>query len=194
MHPRLSAVAIGAVVAGSVAACSPALDWREVHPDGSAGLGALFPCKPTSHARMLSLAGAETRTTLVACSSGGATWAVAFADVAQSFDLEADNGWTVQAKAKANSYEMDRNGYAVLDYAVEFYKPGEAKPFQAMTARRQIEPGRTDDGQFYLSLAEAGSGAVAELMELQKKLENPEALHPAGPPKPSVLPSSDAPT
>lgn len=68
-------------MAGAVAACSPALDWREVHPDGSAGLGALFPCKPTSHARMLNLAGAETRTTLVACSSGGATWAVAFADV-----------------------------------------------------------------------------------------------------------------
>lgn len=109
-------------------------------------------------------------------SGGTVSCAVAFADVAQSFDLKADNGWTVQAKAKANSYEMDRNGYAVLDYAVEFYKPGEAKPFQAMTARRQIEPGRTDDGQFYLSLAEAGSGAMAELMELQKKFENPEAL------------------
>jgi hypothetical protein len=62
------------------AACSAAFDWREVRPEGS-DLVALFPCKPASHARQLSLAGAAARTTLYACSTGGATWAVSFADV-----------------------------------------------------------------------------------------------------------------
>jgi hypothetical protein len=62
------------------AACSAALDWREVRPEGS-DIVALFPCKPASHARQLSLSGVPVRTTLYACSTGGATWAVSFADV-----------------------------------------------------------------------------------------------------------------
>lgn len=69
------------VLAAALAGCTPALDWREVRPDGSGGLSALFPCKPTSHARMVALAGARIRTTLVACSAGGTTWGIAFADV-----------------------------------------------------------------------------------------------------------------
>jgi hypothetical protein len=102
--------------------------------------------------------------------------AIAFANVAQGFDLKADNGWLVRATPKAASFELDRNGYALLDYAVDFSKPGEARPFQSMTARRQIQPGATDDGQFSLSLSEVGSGAMAELTELQKKLADVEAL------------------
>lgn len=66
---------------GALAACSPVLDWREVHPEGGSGLSALFPCKPTHHTRALMLAGTSTRTTLYACSSGGTTWALVIADV-----------------------------------------------------------------------------------------------------------------
>jgi hypothetical protein len=62
-------------------ACSPALDWREVRPDGAAA-SLMLPCKPASHARKLRLAGAEVKLTLYACNANGATWAIGFADMA----------------------------------------------------------------------------------------------------------------
>lgn len=64
----------------AVAACTAALDWRDVRPEGQE-LVAMFPCKPASHARQLALAGMSARTTLYACSTAGATWAISFADV-----------------------------------------------------------------------------------------------------------------
>lgn len=49
----------------------------------SSGLVAMFPCKPASHARRLTLAGADVEMTLYACSAEGVTYAVGFADVGQ---------------------------------------------------------------------------------------------------------------
>jgi hypothetical protein len=63
-------------------ACSPTLDWREVRPEGS-GAVALFPCKPSTDARMVMLEGARVRMLLTACRAGDATWALAFADAAE---------------------------------------------------------------------------------------------------------------
>ena len=75
---RLPWLAAGATLL--LSACTPNLDWREVRPDDS-GAVALFPCKPTHHARKLVLAGQEVLLHLVACSAGDATWALAFADL-----------------------------------------------------------------------------------------------------------------
>jgi hypothetical protein len=77
MHFRLPLPGSAALL---LAACSPALDWREVRPEAS-GVVALFPCKPASHARSVTLAGAPVRLTLVACNAAGATWAIAYTDV-----------------------------------------------------------------------------------------------------------------
>ena len=63
-----------------LAACSPALDWREVRPDGS-GAALMLPCRPASHARDVVLAGAPARLTLYACNTSGMTWALAYADL-----------------------------------------------------------------------------------------------------------------
>lgn len=65
-------------LAGS--ACTPALDWREVRPEGSGAL-ASFPCKPSSHSRTVTLAGAAMQLSLYACSAADVTYAVAVADV-----------------------------------------------------------------------------------------------------------------
>jgi hypothetical protein len=65
---------------GLLAACAPALDWREVRPDDS-GVTMLFPCKPDSHARRVSLGKQQVRLLLHACTAGGSTWALAFADM-----------------------------------------------------------------------------------------------------------------
>ncbi len=62
-------------------ACAPALDWRDVRLADS-DVTALFPCKPDQHARTVSLAQQQVRLVLYACNAGGATWALAAADVA----------------------------------------------------------------------------------------------------------------
>lgn len=81
MSPRSSLLlpALGALAA----ACSPALDWRELRPAGTA-LEVLMPCKPASHARHIALAGAEVELTMHACRAADATWALAHADIADA--------------------------------------------------------------------------------------------------------------
>jgi hypothetical protein len=69
-----------AAVALLLAACTPALDWREVRPADS-GASLLMPCKPTSITRSVTLAGRLVRLALHACSASGQTWALAVADV-----------------------------------------------------------------------------------------------------------------
>jgi hypothetical protein len=61
-----------------LAACTPALDWREVRPVDS-DAQALFPCKPGRHARTVQLAGAAVEMHLAACKAQDATYAVAYA-------------------------------------------------------------------------------------------------------------------
>jgi hypothetical protein len=63
-----------------LAACAPALDWRDVRAaDGV--VKAQLPCKPTTHTRKVALAGQAVALSLHACSAGGQTWALAWGDV-----------------------------------------------------------------------------------------------------------------
>lgn len=61
-------------------ACTPALDWRDWRPEDS-GLQLLLPCKPVPQVRSVTLAGQTVRLSLHACSAGGQTWGLAYADV-----------------------------------------------------------------------------------------------------------------
>jgi hypothetical protein len=74
--------AIWSLAACLLAGCAPALDWREVRPEGS-GLRLWFPCKPASHARNVALAAGQVRLQLSACKAGDLTWALAQADVGE---------------------------------------------------------------------------------------------------------------
>jgi hypothetical protein len=65
----------------AVAACSPALDWREFVPEGT-DLHVTFPCRADRHARMVVLAGAKVRMEMLVCTAGDSTYAVSFSDVA----------------------------------------------------------------------------------------------------------------
>jgi hypothetical protein len=83
----------GRAPAAGVVAAAGALDLDHLGAEVGQGLGAPGPgqhARQVEHAhaiqrargaRQLSLAGAPARTTLYACSTGGATWAVSFADV-----------------------------------------------------------------------------------------------------------------
>lgn len=79
---RVRAVPAVLILACAATACTPALDWREVRPEG-AGLVTLFPCKPASYARRVPLAGVTVEMSLSACSAGAVTYAVGYADIGQ---------------------------------------------------------------------------------------------------------------
>ena len=73
--------AAGALLALGVCACSPTLDWRDTTFPDAAGLAAQFPCKPERFTRSLPLAGRTVALSLSSCKAGGATYALAHADV-----------------------------------------------------------------------------------------------------------------
>jgi len=70
----------GAVLAGLLAACSPTFNWREVRP-GDTRLALLLPCKPDQAEKIVPLGGRPTPLRLLGCDAGGATFAIAVADL-----------------------------------------------------------------------------------------------------------------
>lgn len=71
------------VIAGLLAACSPALDWRDT-PVPYSEASALFPCKPDAHVRQVVLGGASRQMHLTSCTAAGTVYAVSHVDVGDS--------------------------------------------------------------------------------------------------------------
>lgn len=61
-------------------ACSPALNWRDVRPEGTR-LALLLPCKPDKVQKSVALGGTPVLLTLTGCDAAGATFALAVADL-----------------------------------------------------------------------------------------------------------------
>lgn len=61
-------------------ACSPTLNWREVRPEGTR-LALLLPCKPDKAQKTVPLGGPATPLSMLGCDAGGATFAVAVAQL-----------------------------------------------------------------------------------------------------------------
>lgn len=64
----------------ALAGCSPALNWREVRPEGTR-LNLLLPCKPDKAQKVVPLGAKPTSLAMLGCDADGATFAVATADV-----------------------------------------------------------------------------------------------------------------
>jgi hypothetical protein len=77
-----------ALLAISVAGCSPAFDWREFKADGN-GLVTRFPCRPDRNVRMVVVSGSATRMEVVFCAAGGVTFGLGFLDVADPAQVSA---------------------------------------------------------------------------------------------------------
>jgi hypothetical protein len=77
--PRPAAAAFLMAMA-LLAACSPTLNWREVRPEGTR-LALLLPCKPDKAEKTVPLGGPATPLSMLGCDAGGATFAVAVADL-----------------------------------------------------------------------------------------------------------------
>lgn len=80
--PGLRGWPTGLVVAlmAALSACSPALDWRQMRPEGWQ-LKLDLPCRPATQTRLLPLAGASAELTLLACSVDEHTFALASTDL-----------------------------------------------------------------------------------------------------------------
>lgn len=72
--------AVIALSGWALAACSPVFNWREVRAL-PAGLKAALPCKPDKGARDVSMAGRDVSLQVLGCDTGGATFALMFADI-----------------------------------------------------------------------------------------------------------------
>jgi hypothetical protein len=70
----------------TLAACSPTFNWREVRAEPTA-LKAMLPCKPDKGARSVPMAGREVSLQVIGCDTGGATFAVMFADLGDASRL-----------------------------------------------------------------------------------------------------------
>jgi len=70
----------------ALVSCSPALNWREVRPEGS-DLVAMFPCKPDRFVRQVPLAGSRVEMQLVSCAVDGVSYAVVHARVADPMQV-----------------------------------------------------------------------------------------------------------
>lgn len=114
------------------AACTPALDWREVRPEGS-GLALLMPCKPDSQVRAVGLAATQVRLSLHACSAAGVTWALAFADVGDPAKVTAALS-ELRASAQENLRAADAEPLP-LPLKVEGATPNDASQRVQFTGR-----------------------------------------------------------
>ena len=76
-HPMSLALLLSIV---ALSGCSPTFNWRELNlAPGS--LAALFPCKPEPMVRQVNLDGHSLSMTMLGCQAGGASFALAYADL-----------------------------------------------------------------------------------------------------------------
>jgi hypothetical protein len=116
---------------GGLAACSPALDWREVRVEGREA-AVLLPCKPSAHARQVRLGEDSVKLTLQACQAAGMTWGVASADVADPSRV----GAALQALREASAGNLGSPSAAALPLQVAGATPQAASGRAAYAGRR----------------------------------------------------------
>lgn len=126
--PPALATAIG------LGACTPTLDWREFEPEES-GIVVTFPCRADRHTRQVVVAGAPARMDMLVCEAGGATFALAFIDVA---------GPTEVTRALADLRAVAASNLGVAEPAAEPLRVRGMTP-NPMAARLHIA-GRRPDG------------------------------------------------
>jgi len=66
--------------------------------------------------------------------------AVALVDTLYRFDLTSPNGYTMKVAPVERTFRILENKSATVKYQAEFYKPGEAKPFQTVIGDQTFDP------------------------------------------------------
>ncbi len=136
----------------ALAACSPAHDWREVRPDGTQAV-LLFPCRPVKQQRTLPLAGAPVQLSLLACTAGGQTWALAHADVADPARV----GPALAELRSAALAKLSAGGGPTLPLAVPGATPNDHSGRVRLSARPPAGAAERDTLQMELALFAQGT-------------------------------------
>jgi hypothetical protein len=113
--PHMGSVRSVLLMAAMLCACSPALDWRQMTPP-ELGVQVLFPCRPASLTRDVTLPQGPTQMVMHACSAAGSTFALA--------GMAADDVRDVAALIDALREAASRNLGAEPRSAQPFEVPG----------------------------------------------------------------------
>lgn len=98
-----------------VAACSPALNWREVRMDETP-LRVLLPCKPDRAEREVDMGGRRMALQMLGCDADGATFAVSHAHVPQADAPAAAqllDGWKQAVLAHVQATDVHAQSWTV---------------------------------------------------------------------------------
>lgn len=141
----------------ALAACTPALNWREV-PLPPTSAVALLPCKPDHAERTVPLGGAPTVLSVTGCEAGGATFAVMVAKLpAGRAPDEVLAGWQ-----QATLAHMRASG---TPERRPFTPPGSSA---LAHAQRVVAQGQGPDGRPVMAqaawTARPGAGGATELL------------------------------
>lgn len=119
----------------ALAACSPALDWRDMRPPGL-GLAMTMPCRPAAQVRSVRVAKHAFEMTLYACSEAGVTYSVG------SFDVKDPTAVGTMLTALVGDVQGNIQGHAESD------EPARVPGMTPHSAARQIHfTGRLPDGR-----------------------------------------------
>ena len=119
----------------ALAACSPALDWRDMRPPGL-GLAMTMPCQPATRVRSVRFAKHAFEMTLYACSEAGVTYSVG------SFDVKDPAAVGPMLSSLVNAVQGNIQGHTESD------EPARVPGMTPHSAARQIQfIGRLPDGR-----------------------------------------------
>jgi hypothetical protein len=98
---------------------------------------------------------------------------VAFIDAVYRFDLKSANGFTVKVIPAAKTFTVEGIN-ATLRYQLEFYRPGEPKPFDTRVGTMRHNASDDPRTRLDISLSEPPPPAQAEFEEITERMNDPK--------------------
>jgi hypothetical protein len=167
--PALASLFLTLCLAGSLAACSPTYNWREVRMDG-ANLQALLPCKPDHGKRTVDMGGSPAEIHMQGCEADGSMFTIAWVDAGDAARAAAIRAqWRAQTLATLRAAQLRDEPIAVVGADT------------AVPAERVVLVGQQADGHaIAVRVAWFARGAkVMQAMQLTNRPDNKAAAEAA---------------
>jgi len=107
--------------------------------------------------------------------------AVAIVETFYRFDLKSPNGYIVKVIPIEKTFTIRDNRHASVKYQAEFFKPGDSKPFETLTADQSFSvdddplASHTPYARLDISFSQSTTSPQAEIEQLSKTLGDPKA-------------------
>ena len=105
---------------------------------------------------------------------------MALVDTLYRFDLKSPNGYTIKVAPVEKTFTILENRTARVKYQAEFYKPGEAKPFETVIgdetfdARNAPHESHTPYTRLDIEFAYSTTSPQAEIEAITSKMNDPK--------------------